>query len=248
VRFGRAGGAAIGCAALLALWGALYRAYGFLVLPSPLATLQSLEGLVQSGAVLPAVLATAANALGGFALGSSIGAALGLVAGAVPALGEVLAPIVTIILGVPPIAWVVLSLLWFGTGWLSPLFTVVVTAVPVLFAAALQGIRSSDRDLAEMAAAYRIPRAALLADVTVPHLLSYLFPALATALGFAWRVEVMAEVMGAGTGIGAGLSLARANLDTAEALAWVVVAVALVLAAEGLMLDPLRRVAERWRQ
>ena len=43
-----------------------------------------------------------------------------------------------VILGVPPIAWVVLALLSFGPAGLSAGFTVLVTALPIVFAGALQ--------------------------------------------------------------------------------------------------------------
>ncbi|MBP0651715.1 ABC transporter permease subunit, partial [Mycobacterium tuberculosis] len=78
-------------------------------------------------------------------------------------------------------------------------------------------------------------------DLYLPHMLSYVFPALATALATAWKVAVMAEVLAGAGGIGDGLARARAEVDTAATMAWILVIVALLLGVERLALEPLRR-------
>lgn len=62
-----------------------------------------------------------------------------------------------------------------------------------------------------------------------------LVPALATALGLAWKMALMAEVLGGGQGIGGRLADARSHLDMAETMAWIVIALALLLATDRLL-------------
>ena len=153
----------------------------------------------------------------------------------------------TAILGVPPIAWVVLSLLWFGPGGLGPLFTVAITAMPIVFAATLQGVRSRDPQLAELARVLRLPMRSRLLRIMLPELATLLAPALATTVALAWKVALMAEVLGDGSGIGGRFATARAHLDLPEAMAWIVLVVGFVLITDALLLGPLRRWVARSR-
>src|SRR5690606_16223693 len=143
---------------------------------------------------------------------------------------------VTLLLGMPPIAWLVLAMLWFGMGDATPVFTVFVACFPVVFAGAMQGARTLDNQLKDVARAYRLPWHMLLADVYLPHVLSYLFPSWITALGISWKVVVMAELLTTVDGVGAALAVSRAQLDTATSLGWIVAVLGLLLAAEYLLL------------
>jgi NitT/TauT family transport system permease protein len=99
-----------------------------------------------------------------------------------------------------------------------------------------------------MAAAFRLPWRMKLFDLYLPHVVSYLFPAWINALGNSWRVVVMAELLSAADGVGAALAVARSQLDMDAALAWIAAVVLALLAVEYLLLEPVKREVERWRQ
>lgn len=237
----------VGLIVLLAGWIAAHRAYGVFVLPDPRDAVAALVKLATTGALLPALALTLRDALVGFLAAALAGIGLGGLAGARPAVHQLLQPIATLLLGVPAIAWVVLALMWFGGSGRVAIFTVAVTTAPIVFAAAAEGVASLDADLVRMARAFRVPRGARILDLYLPHMLGHVFPALATALASAWKVAVMAEVLAGAGGIGDGLARARAEVDTAATMAWILVVVALLLAVEHLALDPLRRRLESWR-
>jgi NitT/TauT family transport system permease protein len=241
-------GAAASLLLLVALWEAGHLAYGTLVLPSPRETFAALWRMTLDGKVLPAVIETSRNALVGFLAGVAVGGVLGALAGLSDMMRRLLAPIATLMLGIPAIAWVVLSLLWFGGSGLAVVFTVLVTSAPIVFASAAEGVRSLDGALRRMARAFRVPRRVLVWDVYLPHMLSYLFPAVATALALSWKVAVMTELLSGAGGIGDGLATARVQVDTVKAMAWILVVVALLLAVEYLLLEPLRRRLLTWRR
>ncbi|MFL9829009.1 ABC transporter permease subunit, partial [Rhodoplanes sp. SY1] len=106
---------------------------------------------------------------------------------------------------------------------------------------AAQGVAARDRKLSEMAQVYGAPPLLRLRALLLPQLLDHLLPALATALAFAWKVAVMAEVLGGGVGIGGRIADARAHLDLAETMAWILLAIALLLACDAVLLAPVRR-------
>jgi NitT/TauT family transport system permease protein len=233
---------------LVALWQVGHLAYGTLVLPSPADTFTALWRMTIDGRMLPAVAETSRNALGGFGGAVVVGGILGTLAGLSGVMRQLLQPIATLMLGIPAIAWVVLSLLWFGGSGFAVVFTVLVTSAPIIFAGAAQGVRTLDDDLRRMARSFRVPRHVLMTDVYLPHMLSYLFPALATALAMSWKIAVMTELLSGTGGIGDGLATARVQVDTVAAMAWILAVVILLLVLEHLLLEPIRRHLETWRR
>lgn len=240
-------GAVASLCLFLAAWQAGSEFYGPLVLPDPATTFATLAGLVESGAAWPELAVTARRALIGLALAVVAGSVLGLAAGMSMTAAMMSRPLVTVLMGTPPIAWLVLAMLWFGTGDGTPVFTVFVATFPVIFVGALQGTRTLDHHLKDMARVFRLPARMTLFDLYLPHVVSYLFPAWITALGTAWKVVVMAELLSSSDGVGAALAVSRSHLDTAATLAWISAVVGLLLAVEYLLLEPLKREVERWR-
>jgi NitT/TauT family transport system permease protein len=142
---------------------------------------------------------------------------------------------------VPPVAWLAIALLWLGPRGPTPAFTVAVTILPIVYVAAFEGLASRDARLDELSLAFRAPRRQWLTDILAPQWLGQLLPALTTALGLAWKVCVMSEVMSSGTGIGGRLATARAHLDLPETMAWVLLVTLVVLACDLALLAPLRQ-------
>lgn len=234
---------------LVALWEAVALVYGPLVLPTPLETATTLLGLLEQGGILGAQLAvTARRAFFGLALAVAAGSALGLIAGLSMTASMMARPWVTVLLGTPPIAWLVLAMLWFSSDDGTPVFTVFIACFPVVFVGGMQGARTLDQRWRDLGRVLRLPWFMRITDLYVPHVLSYLFPAWIVALGSAWKVAVMAELLASSDGVGAALAASRAQLDMPATLAWISCVVLLLLAMEYLLLEPLRRELEGWRE
>jgi len=241
-------GALASLALLLAAWEGVSLAYGALILPDPAATFGKLLDLFTNGAAWPELAITARRAMSGLLLAILVGSALGMAAGLSPTASMMARPIVTVVLGTPPIAWLVLAMLWFGANDGTPVFTVFIACLPVVFVGALQGTRTLDRHLKDMATVFRLPWRMKLFNLYLPHVVSYLFPAWINALGTSWKVVVMAELLSSSNGIGAALAVSRSHLDMEATLAWVVTVVLTLLAVEYLLLEPIKREVERWRE
>ncbi len=227
--------AGLGLAALVALWQLGFMLGGPFVLPAPAGTFATAWSFIRSGAVWQPAAATTGHVLAGYAAGAGVGLALGLIGGAIDALGFALDAISTVILGIPPIIWIVLALFWFGPQGLVPTFTVAIGIAPLVFAAALTGMRAAHPELEELADAFRAPLKQRFLEIRLPQISIALAPALTSALGFAWKMALMAEVLDAGSGLGGRIALARANLDLPETMAWVVIALALLLLTDFLL-------------
>lgn len=231
----------------VALWEAGHQVYGSLILPSPIETVAALVDMYERGIAGPAAWITAKRAMFGFTVAVLIGSVLGIAAGLSMTAARAMRPIVTVMLGIPPITWVVLALMWFGFGGGSAVFTVIVTTLPMTFAGAMMGTRTLDRGLQDMAKSYKTPFPMLLWDVYLPHILSYLFTAWITALGMAWKIVVMGELLSTTDGLGGEMALTRITMDTSGTLALLLCLLAMLMAVEYLLLEPIKRKMEPWR-
>lgn len=235
-------------ALLAALWQFGHEAYGDFVLPAPLATLAAAGAILSEPRHWTTTLETIRRALQGFALAALTGVTLGLIAGYSAATLRLARPLITVILGVPPIAWIVLAMIWFGSTDGTVLVTVLIAATPLMFAGAAEGVASRDRGLDDMARAFGASAWQRVAGVGMRQVMNHVFPALVIGLGTAFKVAVMAELLANVGGVGGALASARANLDVATALAWVMIAVAALIAVEYGVVHPVRSAFERWRE
>jgi len=232
----------------IAIWEFTAQSYSELILPSPVKVFGQLAAMLQDTQVLHTLAITLRRAMLGFVIAFVFGVLGGLAAGAT-AVGALFSrPWMSILIGTPPVAWLILALLWFGTGDGTPVLTVALACLPVVFLQSMQGARTLNGELSEMALAFRLPWYVRWRSVYFPHILSYVLPAAITALGIAWKVVVMAELLATSDGVGASLSVARSLFDTPSAMAWITATVGLLLAVEYLVLEPIKRHTERWRE
>lgn len=231
----------------IAFWDLGNQLYGNLVLPSPKETFSTLFIMLGEDSVWTDISLTIKRALYGFSISLILGSFLGLLSGLFLTASMMSRPIVTILVGMPPIAWIVLAMIWFGMSDMTVIFTVVVASFPIVFVGALQGTRTIEGDLKEMSESFNLPLRMKLLDIYFPHIFSYIFPAWVSALGMSWKIVVMAELLSANDGIGAALAIARSQLDTPTALALVVIMIGSLLIIEYLILEPIKREVELWR-
>jgi NitT/TauT family transport system permease protein len=236
-----------GLIAFIIIWYLAARNYSAVVLPSPIETFNAFRNLIATNQLFTAVWASIFHIFTGFIIAVLAGTILGIFAGLIPWFRRFIAPTIAAFQGIPPIGWIVIALLWFGNGSNTSIFTVAVATLPIIFISTVDGINTTDSQLLEMASLFRTPKRYLLLDIYFPHLLSYLFTALTTGVGLAFRLGIMAELLSAETGIGAELNLARINLETAEVMAWICVVLMIILISEYAILRPLRVKLEPWR-
>jgi NitT/TauT family transport system permease protein len=232
---------------LAALWQVGHEAYGDFILPTPLATLQAALAALSRPETWDIALLTTGRALKGFVMAGLAGGAAGLAAGYSPATLRLARPLVTVLLGVPPIAWIVLAMIWFGSTDGTVAVTILFAAAPVVFVGVAEGVMSRDRGLDAMARAFGANAWKRLTTLSLRHVAAHLFPALVLALGSAFKVAVMAELLANVGGIGGELARSRANLDIAGALAWILIAVGALIVVEYGLVHPVRAEFERWR-
>jgi NitT/TauT family transport system permease protein len=181
----------------------------------------------------------------GFLLGLVAGTVLAIAAGRSRLVEYFLWPSVVTIKSVPVASFIVISLIWLSSRQLS-VFISFLMVLPVVYSNVLQGIRSADKQLLEMAAVFRVPWRRRLLYIDLPHIRPFLTSACSVALGLSWKAGIAAEVIGIPDGsIGEQLYNAKIYVDTADLFAWTVVIVAISVLFEKLFLWLLRLSFDR---
>ena len=240
-------GAVCSIALFFALWAAAAEHLGSLILPGPKESITQLGVLLNDSENIRQIGITARRAIIGFLLAATSGSILGIAVGLSVSAVLLARPIITLLIGIPPIAWLVLALLWFGMNDGTPIFTVLIASFPAIFLGALQGARTLEGELKALIHVFKLPPLMRLTDLYFPHVVAYLFPAWISALGASWKIVVMAELLACDDGIGALLAVSRSHLDTQSSMAWVLILLIILFALEYLLLEPIKRKVEKWR-
>ncbi len=181
----------------------------------------------------------------GFLLAFFGGILIGWLAFLHPVFGEFLAPVISFMKSVPVASFVILSLIWMGSGRLSSLITFLVV-FPVIYVNTIAGLKSTDKELLEMAQVFSIKGWRKGRCLYWPALLPYLNSSCKTALGMSWKSGIAAEVIGVPEGtIGEQLYLSKIYLNTAELFAWTLVIILVSAGFERLFLVIFNRVGKK---
>lgn len=237
--------AASGIFVLCAVWHYAALALGDLVLPQPLAVFRRVYGMLHQLPESQVLITLYRTAIALF-IAIVFGMGAGILAGLSKTLNLLLRPLITVLLGMPPIVWVVLALFWFGMTDTGIIFTIVISVMPLTFASAVRGMMTVNEDLSEMLTVYQLSWFGQVRHLYIPHLLNYLLPAAIVAVGTGVKITIMAELLGASNGIGSKISDARTMLDTQEVLAYVVMVLAIIMIIEYLILEPIRILLTPW--
>ena len=210
------------------------------MLPAPSAVAEAFWRLTLSGELIRNIGVSTLRALSGFAIGGSIGFALGLANGLSTLSRGLTDTTLQMIRNIPHLALIPLVILWFGIDEEAKLFLVALGVFFPIYVNTLLGIQSVDPQLVEMGRVYGLDRRALFFRVILPGALPSIFVGLRYALGIMWLTLIVAETISASSGLGYMAMQAREFL-----LIDVVVLSILIYALLGKLADSLARLLER---
>ena len=211
--------------ALLLLWSFFCRVGLFetTILPPPFDVFTALYNLLLSGNLLEDISVSIWRVAVGFVLASILGIALGVLTGLSPIVKTFGSPILEILRPIPPVAFVPISILWFGIGNGPAYFLVSLGAFFPIYTNALAGVLSVSPIHRDAALCLGASRRLLLTDVILPASLPYLMAGLKTGLGTAWFCVIVAELVGAQSGLGYMIQLNRLTLQSENVIAGMIV-------------------------
>jgi len=235
-------------AALLAVWQAAAIASGSPLLPSPVDVSEVLLSEVRSGELPYHLGVTLARLAVSFGLAMSTGAALGIVLGRHEKLDRFFDSWLVFFLNIPALVTIILCYVWFGLAESAAIAAVVINKLPNVVVTLREGARTLDRDLLEMAEAYRFGRYKTLRHVIWPQLYPFFIAASRTGLALIWKIILVVELLGRSNGMGFQLHLFFQMFNVSAILAYTIAFVIVIQSIETGILKPLDRHARRWRR
>lgn len=240
--------AALSLIALLVLWQIAAAFANNRFLPGPDLVLAVMVRAAASGELPYHLGITLWRVTASFALAMLIGVVIGILLGRKPVLDHYLDSWLVLFLNIPALVTIILAYVWFGLSEAAAIGAVAVNKIPNVAVTLREGARALDRDLLDMARAYRLGPVRTLRHVVLPQLSPYLMAAARSGLALIWKIVLVVELLGRSNGVGFQLHLFFQLFDVPSILAYTLAFVAVVQAIELAILQPLERRMTRWRR
>ena len=138
----------------------------------------------------------------GYLLALGIGIPLGLAMGWFRVVEGLFRPVFELIRPIPPIAWIPLTVFWFGIGLSGKVFIIWLGGVVPCVINAYVGVKMANPTLIQMARAYGATDWQIFRQICIPSSLPMVFGALQISLAASWTNLVGAELLAADSGLG----------------------------------------------
>ena len=217
------------------------------LLPGPGAVMEYIYEETVYGDLLAELGITLWRVVASFVVAMVIGSAIGLIMGEMPAVNRVLDPWLIVLLNLPALVIIILAYVWFGLNEAAAIGAVALNKIPNVIVILREGARSLDPGLDEMARAYRLSPWSKFRNVVLPQLQPYFAAASRTGISLIWKIVLVVELLGRPNGVGFELHLNFQLFNVTAILGYTVAFVAVMLAIEYLLVQPLERYSTRWR-
>ena len=180
-------------------------------------------------------LQTLLRILEGMAAAFVLGVAWGILTAFSSRLERSTATLLKMIIGVPGLCWVIIAVIWFSNTEFRILFVIVITSFPFYAMNVLDGIKGVPIDYVEMIKSFRPRETQIVRYLIIPFITPYVLTTTKVVLGYATRIVILAELVGAGIGVGAQLQLAQEFFEIETVYAWTLLLMIFVLISEALI-------------
>lgn len=173
---------------------------------------RALEELLRSGDLATAYASSLRNALGGLFWGSLTGFAVGAAMALLRPVDWMLTPLYHSLRQVPLLGWLPLIGLWFGSGDLSKVIVVALSAFYPAVLYTYEGLKTTDARMVEVGKLYRLDAWQVFWAIRWPSALPSIFTGLLQSVAFAWIATIGVELLFP-TGFGLGTVMQHGQLQ-----------------------------------
>lgn len=198
-----------------------------MLVPSVSSTIKELFGLLGQKSFYIAVFWTLVRAFIAYMLALVLASALAMLTYIFKPLKSAMSPIIILIRIMPTMSLILLALIWFNSFEATVLvaFSIV---FPMLYTSFADSLESVDNDLIEMARIYNVDKKSRIFKLYLPQMSSGIFTGIKSTIGLNLKLIIAAEVLAqTADSMGIYMQFAKINLDTAELIAWTVIAILL---------------------
>jgi NitT/TauT family transport system permease protein len=233
-------------AVYIVIWQLLSMLVGSsLLLPSPKDTVAAAVGILGSSRGWSTIGMTLVRILAGFGLGCVIGIALAVLTAHSKTAKWLLQPLRSLIKTTPITSFALILLVSVISG-VVPVVVSMIVVMPMIWQTTEEAIRNRSPQLSEMSQIFLTPWKKLR-YVSLPQILPRFFATASTALGFAWKAVITAEILALPRfGIGRQMQDNKIYLETPELFAWTLLVVLFSVLIESTLRYLLRKVGQRY--
>ena len=130
------------------------------------------------------------------------GIIFGVLLGWIPKFNAVVGPLFTAFRAVPPLAWIPLITIWFGTGESPKILLVFIGALMPVVVNTHAGISNVDKLYLDVGTVFQANNRQKLFQIAIPSALDAIFAGIKTSASAGWMVVLAAEMLGARAGVG----------------------------------------------
>lgn len=204
-----------------------------ILLVSPVSMLARWFELVLEADFWSRIAFSSARIFEGLFLGVVLGSVFGVTASRFQWFRDLMTPLIHVIRAIPVASFIILALAWVSEKSLSAFISFMI-CFPVFYTNVLNGAKSVDGELTEMARVFRLNPIKRFRYIFVPAVFPFLKTAFNVSVGLAWKSGTAAELITVPIGsIGELLYQAKIFLETADNLAWAFTIILLSLLFEG---------------
>ena len=186
----------------LIAWQLCAQLSGSVLFPTPLACLDAAQLEIQDGILWSNAKASLMRIAIGYSTACVAGLSLGAISGISGGWGAGVRDVLEILRPIPPIAWVPISILWFGLGDSSAWFVVFLGAFFPIFIQVSHAFSNCPKAYLEVAQSYRASSWQTFCWVRIPAAATQIAQGLRVGLGVAWTSVIAAELVGVRRGLG----------------------------------------------
>lgn len=168
------------------------------------------------------ILWSLSRVLVGLVLGSACGIILGILMGWFKPFSALVRPLFELLRPIPPIAWIPLSIVWFGLGEASKYFLIFYSAFCAVTMNAYSGVRQVDPELMGAARMLGASNRQVFFTIVLPSCVPQIFAGLQIAVGTAWATVVAAEMVRSSEGVGWVIIMGQDSNSTVQILVGIV--------------------------
>lgn len=215
--------------------------------PSAALTVERLAGEAAAGELWHNLALSANRFALGLVLALVVGTALGVLMGMSKLADLAFSDLNAAGLAIPAVIWALLTTMWFGFGWLTPVVTVFLSGLPFVVVNIAKATRAVPAELVLMARSFGVPNSYILRHIVAPAVAGSTVAAVRFAIMSAWNGLLLAEWFGSTSGVG---WRSRYWYDANQLdgfFAWVLVFILVLVIADLLILGPIEKYATRWR-
>jgi ABC-type nitrate/sulfonate/bicarbonate transport system permease component len=183
------------------------------LMPAPTTIARTAAGLVASGELFFHLVASLKREAWAF-LFAATAIPLGIAMGWWRLVYNQVNPIMEILRPIPPLAWIPLSILWFGIGDAQNQFIIFLGMFFPILINTIVGVKNVDPNLVRAARSLGAPEYKVLSRIILKGSLPQIITGVRIGLGVGWMALVAAELVGANSGLGFLINDARSMLRT----------------------------------